>query len=212
MSRRPVPPDPPAPEGVADLDTRLLHDGFLPVERRTLRHRLFAGGWSRPLHREVVRRGAAVAVIPYDPVRRRVVLIEQFRIGARLAGLPAWQVEVVAGLVEPGEDHASVARRELREEAGLEADDLVPVQGVVVSPGAMDETVWLFAARVDSGQAGGIHGLDQEGEDIRVFTVSLDELAGLADRGGLTNATTLIAALWLLRHHADLEARWAAGA
>ncbi|SDG43776.1 NUDIX domain-containing protein [Roseospirillum parvum] len=208
MSRRPIPPDPAPPEGVEHLGRELLHDGFLPVEKRTLRHRLFAGGWSQPLTREVVRRGVAVAVIPYDPVRRRVVLIEQFRIGAQLADQPAWQVEVVAGLVEPGEDHAAVARRELQEEAGLEALDLEPVQGVVASPGAMDETVWLYAARVDAEAAQGIHGLDHEGEDIRVFTVSLDELADLVDRGGLTNSTTLIAALWLLRHHGDLDAAW----
>src|SRR4051812_33906330 len=92
------------------------YQGYLRVETLRLQHRRFAGDWIPEISREVVRRGAAVAVMLYDPDRDAVVLIEQFRVGAYAAGLRPWSVETVAGLIEPGEDPANVARRETHEE------------------------------------------------------------------------------------------------
>src|SRR5882724_7704963 len=79
-----------------------LYRGFFRVDRYRLRHRLFSGGWSAELSREVLERGSAAAALLYDPERDAVVLVEQFRLAAHLAGRPAWQLEIVAGIIDPG--------------------------------------------------------------------------------------------------------------
>ena len=102
-------------ENVEIIDRTLRYKGFFEIVRYRFRHRLFAGGWSGEIEREVLERGHAVAVLPYDPAADAVVLIEQFRIGALAAGFPPWQVEIVAGIIEEGEAIEAVARRETME-------------------------------------------------------------------------------------------------
>lgn len=186
------------------------YQGYLQVETYDLTHRRFDGGWMREIRREVLRRGSAVAVVLYDPDRDAVVLIEQFRIGAYVIGRPAWAMEIVAGMVEPGEDPADVARRETREEAGCEVLDLAPIYDYVVSPGCMDETVTLFCGRVDSRAVGGHHGLSEEGEDIRVVAKPFDTAWREFGAGGLDNSITVVGMLWLKLNRDELRRRWAA--
>ncbi|CAK0750468.1 ADP-ribose phosphohydrolase [Azospirillaceae bacterium] len=132
-------------------------------------------------------------------MRDQVVLIEQFRIGAYTAGGPAWLTEVVAGIIEPDETPEGVARREVIEETGCTALDLLPVNRYLVSPGGSSETIHLFCARVDAAAAGEIRGLTHEHEDIRVRIVTADEAIRLLDDPGIHNATTLIALGWFAR-------------
>jgi ADP-ribose pyrophosphatase len=184
------------------------YQGYLRIETYHLTHQRFAGGWIPELRREVLRRGAAVAVLLYDPDRDAVVLIEQFRIGAYVNGRPPWVTEIVAGLIETGEDPADVARRETREEAGCDILDLVQMYSYLVSPGCMDETVTIFCGRVDSAGLGGHFGLPEEGEDIRVvvrpFELAWDDL----NAGRLDNSIAVIAMLWLKINRDDLRRRW----
>jgi ADP-ribose pyrophosphatase len=192
------------------VDVReVAYDGHFKMERLILRHRRFAGGWTRPLLREVFVRGPAVAVLPYDPWRDEVVLIEQFRAGALVAGRPAWMVEIVAGVLEPGEGPEAVARRETREEAGIDIQALEPIAAVMPSPGACSEWVTLYCARVDAAGAEGIHGLQEEGEDIRVIRVAAAKAATADFLAGVDTAVTLIALQWLALHRDDLRRRWA---
>ncbi len=151
-----------------------LFQGYLRVERLRLRHRLFAGGMGGEVVREVVERGHAVGVLPYDPVQDRVVLIEQFRVGVYLHDptRSPWSLEIIAGIIEPGESAAAVSHREAEEEAGLKLEALEPMLDYYSSPGALSEHFRLFCARVDSTGAGGIHGLAAESEDIRVVVMS----------------------------------------
>jgi ADP-ribose pyrophosphatase len=189
---------------------RRTYDGYLKVEEYRLEHRRFDGTWMPEIKREIVRRGKAVAVVLYDPQRDAVVLIEQFRIGPFVNGEPAWLTEIVAGLVEQGEDPADVARRETMEEAGCEVLDLVPMCSYIVSPGCIDETVTMFCGRVDASKAGGHFGLPQEGEDIRVVVKPLDEASAALEKGnsGLENSITVIALLWLKLKREELRQRW----
>jgi ADP-ribose pyrophosphatase len=174
------------------------------------RHRRFSGEWSQPLTHDVLRRGQAVAAALYDPDRDAVVLVEQLRLPALLAGASPWQIEVVAGLVDAGEPPELVAVRETREEAGLAlGGELVPIQRYLPSPGASDESVLLFCARVDATAAAGVHGLAQEGEDIRVVVKSMAEIEALLDAGAIENGHTLVALYWLVRHRDELRRRWA---
>jgi len=189
------------------------YDGYFRIERFRLRHRLHAGGWSRPLMRELFERGHVAGLLPYDPDRDEVVLIEQFRVGALAAGRNPWLHEVVAGIIEEGESADAVARRETGEETGLEVDALVPICRYLSSPGGCSETVALYCGRVDASGAGGIHGCDDEGEDIRAFAVPFAEIesrltATGMDDAPLANAMTLIALHWLIRNRDMLRQRW----
>jgi ADP-ribose pyrophosphatase len=160
------------------------------------------------LGREVLERGHAVAVLPFDPMRDQVVLIEQFRIGALGVVADPWLVEPVAGIIEPGEPAPEVARREALEEAGLELLDLVPACSYFASPGGSTETCQVFIGRVDAASAGGIFGLAHEGEDIKVHVVPLEEALKWLGDGRVHAATTIVALQWLALHRAELAQRW----
>jgi len=184
---------------------------FLRMDIVRFRHRLFSGGWSSPRTHDVMRRGAAAAIVLYDPDRDTVVLIEQFRLPALLAGSSPWQLEIVAGLVDRDETPAAVAMRETKEEAGLvPIGDPVFIQRYLPSPGASDESVLLFCGRIDSSTAGGVHGLPEEGEDIRVVVKTVAEIESLIDAGKIENGHTLVALYWLLRHRDKLRREWRA--
>jgi ADP-ribose pyrophosphatase len=173
-------------------------------------HRLYSGEWSPERFYDVVRRGAAVAVLLYDPDRETVVLVEQFRLPPLLTDYSPWIVEVVAGLVDhENETHEQVGRRETLEEAGLELiGDLVPIQRYVPMPGNSDETITLFCGRIDSSKAEGVHGIADEHEDIRVVVKTLAEVEAMVDAGQVETGHTLICFYWLLRHRGTLRRRW----
>lgn len=190
------------------LESTTVWQGFFRVDRLRLRHRLFRGGWSRPMVREVFERGHAAAILPYDPVLDKVVLIEQFRVGALTAGAEPWLIEIVAGVIEDGERAEDVVRREIVEEAGCAATDILPVMDVFTTPGGSSEHIAIFCGRVDATSVGGIHGLDGEDEDIRVFTETPETaLRRIAD-GSITNIIAVAALQWLALNRAMVQAHW----
>ena len=190
------------------LDKSVCYDGFFRLERYRLRHELFAGGWSGELKRELLERGHAVAVLLYDPDREQVVMVEQFRIGAMASGEHAWMLEVVAGIIEADEDPQEVARRESREEAGCTVEALIPISRFIPSSGGCSEHVTLYCGRVDAANADGIHGLADEGEDIRVRVLPVAEALTLLEDGTVLSAMTLIALQWLALNRSRLRERW----
>lgn len=190
------------------LEKAELYSGYAKVFRYRFRHRLFAGGWSAEIGREVFERGHAVAVLPYDPDADAVVLIEQFRIGAWAAGFAPWQVEIVAGIVEEGEAIEEVARREAEEEAGAAIGALIPICRYLVSPGVASEAVALFCGRVDSRGLGGIHGLAEENEDIRVEVVPWARALAQLEEGSITNAVAIVGLQWLALNRERIRQAW----
>jgi len=193
-------------EDVQILEESWLHRSFLKLKYYQLRHKLFTGGWSGILRRELISRPRVAGVLPYDPVLDKVILIEQFRPGA-LASENPWLLEVVAGIAEGEESLEALVHREIQEEAGLEALELKLMYDYWASPGMCDEKVALFCARVDASHAGGIYGLAEEGEDIRVHVLSSAEAFALLDTGRVSNAMSLIALQWLRLHGDVFEKR-----
>jgi ADP-ribose pyrophosphatase len=205
-------PDKVPPPAHPDIDIIDAQTGFarhLQVEVVRFRHRLFGGGWSGEKLFDVVRRGGAAAVVLYDPDRDSVVLIEQFRVAPLYGGRSPWQVEVVAGLIDTDETPEEVARRETREEAALDViGPLVPIQCVLPAVGSFDEVVWLYCGRVDASGAGGVHGLPEEHEDIRVIVKTIPEVEAMLEKGQIESAHALVGLYWLLRHRERLRAEW----
>lgn len=195
-------------DAVRVLAEESAYRGFFSLRRLTLQHRLFAGGWSEPLTRELFERGDAVGVLPYEPESDSLVMLEQFRPGALRAGESPWMLELIAGVVEPGEDDAAVAHREAREEAACEFSELLPIARYYPSAGACTEQVRLFCGRVVSAGVGSIQGADGEGEDILVHRVPRLEALDMLARGEIVNGHTLIALQWLQLQGDALRQRW----
>lgn len=184
------------------------YQGFFKLVRYKLKHTLFAGGWSKELLREVLERGHAVAVLPYDPIREQVVMIEQFRPGAIGHADGAWLWEIVAGIIETGETSETVVYREAEEEMGCSVADIIPICQFFVSPGSTNETTALFCGRVDSTQASGIQGAVAEYEDIQVHVVPFATALQMLETGKIRFAPAVIALQWLALHHEEVNQRW----
>ncbi|MEE4301028.1 MAG: NUDIX domain-containing protein [Pseudomonadales bacterium] len=195
-------------DDVEIVERRTAHAGFFRMDVLRLRHRLFEGGWSRVMERELFVRGPAVVLVPYDPRLDELVMIEQFRVGALDVGPSPWQMEFVAGIAEAGETMEAVARREAMEEAGLEVGEIVPVHRYQVSPGGNTEEIVVLCGEVDASGAGGVHGVDHEHEDIRVHRVPFATACAALDGGELRNAAAIVGVQWLALHREALRRHW----
>lgn len=181
---------------------------YFSVEEHDLRFRRFDGGFSDRVKRAAFVMGDAVTVLPYDPVRDRVLLIEQFRAAPYVRGdAECWSLEAIAGRIDPGETPQDAARREAVEEAGLALGALERVGGYYPSPGAVTEYLYSYVALVDLPDgAAGVFGVEGEAEDIRGHLVGFDRLMELVASGEVDNAPLLLTALWLQRERARLRA------
>lgn len=183
---------------------------FFAVQDYVLSHRTFGGGWSNPVHRTAFVSADAVTVLPYDPVLDKVVLIEQFRIGAYARGdRRPWLLEVVAGRCDSGQTPEAVVRREAEEEAGLTLRELEPIAQYYVSPGAYNEYIYSYIGRADlSGYREGVHGLGSENEDIATHLLDVDQLMPLVTSGEANNTPLIISILWLAINRERLQKEW----
>ncbi|MDD1781696.1 ADP-ribose diphosphatase [Enterovibrio sp. ZSDZ35] len=178
-------------------NTDVVYNGYFKMVKYRFRHRLFAGGWSDVLDRELFERGHAVAMLPYDPVTDEVVLVEQIRIGAMVASDSPWQLEIVAGIIDKDETPDAVAIREAEEEAGLQVQSLHPMTSYLSSSGGCSERIHLYLGMVDASTAKGVHGLPDEGEDILVHVVDRSTAMEWVANGKIENAASIIALQWL---------------
>ncbi|MEZ5535802.1 MAG: NUDIX domain-containing protein [Thiolinea sp.] len=180
------------------IDKQVPYKGFFSLETYTLRHELYAGGWSDEMQREQLARGRAVAVLLHDPASDMLLLVEQFRIGAVNDPKGPWMLEIVAGIVETGEDDADVARREAQEEAGCTVLNVEPVIDYYPSAGGCSEVISIYYAPLDlSAVKPGVHGLANEHEDIRTLLVPHSTAMEWLHEGKIRSSMTIIALQWL---------------
>ncbi|MDF3054162.1 MAG: nudF [Gammaproteobacteria bacterium] len=191
------------------ISETLIYQGFVSVKRYLLAHKLFNGGWGDTLSREIVVRRNAAGLLPYDPALDKIVMIEQFRAGALEDLKTPWMIEVVAGIKEAGETAEALVIREAREEAGLEVLDLMPIANYWTSPGGSTEYMSLFCGKVDASGAGGIYGLVEEGEDIRVHVMDADQAFQSVRENKVNNAMSIMALMWLELNRERLKRIWA---
>ncbi|MCB1665535.1 MAG: NUDIX domain-containing protein [Pseudomonadales bacterium] len=199
-------------DDVVVLDTMAGYRGFFALDTLHLKHRRFAGGWSEVFTRELFLRDPAAGVLLYDPDLDQVVLVEQFRVGALPAaqqnGSSPWLLELVAGIIAPGESAEELARREAVEEAGCKILALEHIVDYYNSPGGSNEWISLYCGRIDARGAGGIFGLEEEHEDIRVHVLSFEDAWQALKAGRMNNAMAIIALQWLWMNRDSLRQRW----
>lgn len=184
-------------------------DSYLKVDRYKLRHGAHNGGWVGPMLREVVQRPNAVAVLPYDPIAEKILLIEQFRLPAHLSGMPGWQLELIAGLNDKDEDPEAIARREAIEEADCTLGEMQLAYHYLLCPGMSTETLYSYVARFDSNAwKGDVHGLAVEHEDIRASLYDVGDIHRILDGGHTGNVILIVALQWFLLNQARLRAEW----
>jgi ADP-ribose diphosphatase len=193
-------------------EQRMWHGRF-PLDVVRFRHRRFDGALSGVRTWEVWRRGRAAAVLPYDPLADAVVLIEQFRLPALVAGLDPVLVELPAGLCDDGETPEATARREIAEEMGLTVGALRHIGGFLLTPGGSDEVCELFAGRVHAPDAdpegiAGHAGMAAEHEDIRVRVWPAAQAIEAVLAGQVANSVAAIGLLWLAACRAALRKEW----
>lgn len=190
------------------VERTVLYKGMFCLANYQVRHRLFKGGWSPLLNREILERKSAAAILPYDPVLDKVVLIEQFRPGALSGSTGPWLLETVAGILAPGEGPAELALREAKEEADCEVLALFPICDYFVSPGGSNEYLHLYCGQCDVSRIGGIHGLQDEHEDIRAFTLSSNQAFEMVKMGKIKTSPAIIALQWLQLNREWLRDLW----
>ncbi|WP_425052783.1 NUDIX domain-containing protein [Psychromarinibacter sp. S121] len=181
------------------IERRRPYTHFFQVEETDLQFRRFDGSMSETVTRAAFVMSDAVTVLPYDPVRDRVLLVEQFRFGPMSRGdRYPWSLEPVAGRIDAGGDPEETARREAREEAGLTVGALELVARYYPSPGAVTEYLWSYVGIADlPDSAAVIGGLDEEAEDIRGIILSFDALMALVSGGEAENGPLILTAHWL---------------
>lgn len=193
------------------LNKETVYQGFFHIDKYTLRYCRYDGTWTDPFERELFERGDAAAVLLYDPDLDKLVLIEQFRAGAldqiEKKGSP-WLIETVAGMIDANQTAVNTIVKETQEEAGLKIQDTLKIAEYYVSPGGTTEKIHLFCARVDATEAGGVHGLAAEHEDIKVIILNRQEAFEAVSTGKINNASTIIALQWLEINQKYLKHRW----
>lgn len=186
--------------------TDKLYDGHYQLNRYQLRHKTFEGTWGGWIMREHLLRRDATAVLLYDSIRDAVVLVEQFRVGPlhREDAATPWLLEIPAGLNDHP-DPAQVGIKEVKEETGLTIQKMIPIGQYYTTPGGFSEKMYLFCALIASEKAEGIHGLADEGEEIKVVVLSFEEIWSLLENGLVTSSSTYIALQWLALNRARLR-------
>jgi len=204
------------------LSITTKYKGFFKLNEYQLSHKLFSkqlaskhlvpkpcDEYSAELTREVFERGDAVVVILYDTKQDKLLLIEQFRVGALRAAETPWMLEFVAGMFSSHESVIDVAIRETKEEANIDlAPDVVkPVMKYLSSPGGMSECIHLYWAPFDSSLVtpGSIYGLEKENEDILLHIISRSDALELLKKGDICNAATIIGLQWLAMNYKNLR-------
>lgn len=199
---------------IAERAARRPYARFFSVEERDLTLPGLGGGQVMQENRSAFIAVDAVMVLPYDPLRDRVLVVEQFRIGAYLRGDPhPWTLEPVAGRRDPGESPEQTARREALEEAGVRIARLEKIAEYYPSPGCLSEYHISYVGIADLPELGhALHGLDAEAEDIRAHVLPFDELMAAVASGEAETGPLILAALWLARHRGRLRAAAGGGA
>ena len=178
------------------LNKKNLYNGFFKMNEIVLKYKKYDGNWSNSIKRELFGGAQVAAVLPYDPISKEIILIQQFRPGTISKDINHYLDEIVAGIIDEGESPEITAKRECLEETGCEVKKLIPIQGYFPAPGSSESFYHLFLGEVESFQGSKIQGLENENEDIFVKCFKIEDVKKKMEEGKIINGLTLIALQW----------------
>jgi nudix-type nucleoside diphosphatase (YffH/AdpP family) len=169
----------------------ILSDDWARLTKTTFDYRRNDGKWETQI-RQTYDRGNGAAILPFDRQRSTVLLVRQFRYPAFVSGHPEPLIEACAGLLDDHNPETAI-RKEAEEELGYRLRDVRHLYTPYMSPGSVTERLSFFTADytpADRISAGG--GAADEGEDIEVLEITLDEALALVRDGGIIDAKTIM--------------------
>ena len=173
-----------------------LYDGFFKMSEIVLKYKKYDGTWTNSISRELFGGAQVSAVLPYDPLKKEIILIQQFRPGTISKNLDNYLIEIVAGIIDEGENPEDAAKRECFEETGCVIKKLIPIQGYFPAPGSSESFYHLFLGETETFSGTRIMGLENENEDIKVQSFKSSKVREIMQKGKILNGLTLIALQW----------------
>ncbi len=195
-------------QDVQVINTNIIYQGFINLELVELKFKMYNGSWSSVVKREVAKKLGAVGVILFDPKADLLIFVEQFRIGTLSDKRGPWQIEVVAGIIEPYITVNDTVHKEVLEESGAKILALEKITEYWVSPGCTNEYFHLFCAAVDSRDIPEFSGLADENEDICLKKISPEMAFNEIYSGNMNNAATIICLQWMKDNYIRLKNNW----
>jgi len=183
------------------INKKNIYKGFFEMYEYDLIHQKHDGNWSDEIKREIFGGAHVASLLPFDPIKKEILLIQQFRVGIISRHKDSLLYEIVAGIVDKNEepDHASI--RECYEETGCMVKKLVHIQDYFPAPGSSESFYHLYLGEIDSFKGSRIRGLENENEDIMVTSFKVDEVKQMLDKKMIKNGLTLIALQWFFLNY-----------
>ena len=178
------------------LHKKIIHNGFFKMNEVTLKYQKYDGSWSNEVKRELFGGAQVSAVLPYDPLSKKIVLIQQFRPGTISKEGNNYLDEIVAGIIDQNEKPEDAAKRECLEETGCKVNKLTSIQGYFPAPGSSESFYHLLLAEVVAPSKEIIRGLESENEDILVKSYNFEEVKEKIKNKEILNGITLVALQW----------------
>ena len=178
-----------------------LHDGFFKLHEINFNHKKHNGKWNQNVSREIFSGAHVSTLLPYDPIKKKILLLKQFRAGVIARNYDPLTTEIVAGIIDEGETPEQAAIRECLEETGCKVKKLINIYSYFPAPGSSESYYHLFLGEINSFEGERILGQDDENEDILVKSFDLEEVKDLLNNNKIINGVTLIALQWFFLNY-----------
>ena len=178
------------------INKKNLYSGFFSLNKYEFTHKKHDGEWTSTVDREIFSGAHVSTLLPYDPIKKEIILIQQFRAGVLSRYDEDYLLEIVAGIIDEGENPEETAIRECFEETGCEVKKIHHIQSYFPAPGSSESYYHLYLGEIQAFDGERIKGLEKESEDILVKSFKIDEVRQMLKEKKITNGLTLIALQW----------------
>jgi len=183
------------------ISNKNIYKGFFEMKEVNYVHQKHNGSWSKEVRREIFGGAHVSSLLPFDPINKEIILIQQFRAGILSKHKESFLYEIVAGIIENKEQPEQTAMRECFEETGCKVNNVIHVQDYFPAPGSSESFYHLYLGEVDSFKGSRIRGLEEENEDILVSSFKVNEVKKMLNKKIIKNGLTLIALQWFFLNY-----------
>ncbi len=178
------------------INKKNLYSGFFSLNKYEFTHEKHGGNWTDKVEREIFSGAHVSTLLPYDPLKKEIILLQQFRAGVLSRYDDDYLYEIVAGIIDKDEKPEDAARRECFEETGCEVKKILPIQNYFPAPGSSESYYHLYLGEINSFDGERIMGLESENENILVRSFKIEQVRKMLKDKQILNGLTLIALQW----------------